>query len=197
MIPRVCRPETYRVKSTVYYTLRHYTRKLEDMAAQPFDSIQKTAITRGLTSVLRLYDQILVEEFSLLAEPPKNSRSHSRGALPESGTRSSQLADDCVCDFCGADIFQNYFQCTGVSAKRAGEKGFIVCPGCYIEGRTCACEGMEQMQCQHFDVLFKARWDALQVLKDIGSSLSSFEGSQSVQEQKRFHLLLEFLRVLF
>ncbi len=158
------------------------------MAAQPFDTIQKSLLANDLTTVLQLYDQILVEEFSPLGKfiPFKSSRSPSGDVPPEAGTQPPQLAEDFhACDFCGADIFQSYFQCTGNSAKKSGEKGFLVCPGCYVEGRTCTCQAMEQMQCQSFDVLFAARWDALEVLKGLGSSSKSFRGSGSLQEQAR------------
>jgi len=95
---------------------------------------------------------------------------------------SLQLADEIqTCDFCGADIFQNYFKCLG---QKQGEEDFIVCPGCYVEGRTCACQSMERRERQSFDILLNARWDALQALTDVGYSLKSFEGTLSLQEQR-------------
>ena len=95
---------------------------------------------------------------------------------------SPQLADEIhTCDFCGADIFQNYFQCLG---EKQGEEDFIVCPGCYVEGRTCACQKMEERERQSFDVLLNARWDAIQALTGVGYSLKSFEGTLSLQEQR-------------
>jgi len=43
---------------------------------------------------------------------------------------------------------------------------------------------MEERERQSFDVLFNARWDAIQALTGVGYSLKSFEGTLSLQEQR-------------
>jgi len=127
-------------------------------------------------TVLRLYDHILMEEYSCEGTIRSDNKGQSESPA------SLQLADEIhTCDFCGADIFQNYFKCLG---QKQGEEDFIVCPGCYVEGRTCACQKMEGRERQSFDVLLNARWDAIQALTGVGYSLKSFEGTLSLQEQR-------------
>jgi len=119
-----------------------------------------------------------MEEYSCEGTIQSDSKGQSQSRA------SPQLADEIhTCDFCGADIFQNYFKCLG---KKQGEEDFIVCPGCYVEGRTCACQNMERRERQSFDVLLIARWDALQALTGVGYSLKSFKGTLSLQEQRRY-----------
>ncbi|KAF9454665.1 hypothetical protein P691DRAFT_656001 [Macrolepiota fuliginosa MF-IS2] len=192
---RVCRPEIYQIKSTIYHTLRHYTQNLKNTAAQEVTSIQKSVLTNTLGTILRLYDHILIEEYSPYGESlisntdsgRRGSSSRTRDITPSSDTESIQLAEDFhACDFCGADIFQSYFQCIGKASSRDGVEGYIVCPGCYVEGRTCACQEMAQMQRQSFDVLLAARWEALEVLKDTGHSMRPFKGFESPRDQKSY-----------
>ncbi|KAF5358337.1 hypothetical protein D9756_001403 [Leucocoprinus leucothites] len=179
---RVCRPEIYQIKSTIHFTLRHYTQKLIDLASQPFDTIQKSIVSRQLTSVLRLYDYILKEEYSSKGTSLSGSREESEVSNP-----NLRLADEMqTCDFCGADIFQSYFQCLGESTSKPGEEGFIVCPGCYVEGRTCACREMRERERQSFEVLFNARWSAIQALTDAEQSIKTFKGTASLREQRRY-----------
>ena len=40
----------------------------------------------------------------------------------------------------------------------------MLCPGCYVEGRTCACEGAAPALCRPFDVLLQDRKQAAEVL---------------------------------
>ncbi|KXN92231.1 hypothetical protein AN958_08684 [Leucoagaricus sp. SymC.cos] len=183
---RVCRPEIYQIKSTIHYTLVEYTENLKALISQPYDSIEKGAIIKQLKAVLRLYDTILLEECSR-----KGSSLGSGRELPDSDSvvkgAALPLAEDFhACDFCGADIFQNYFQCLGESDSSPGEYGFIVCPGCYVEGRTCDCTQMREKERQNFNVFFTARWRALQALAGAGQSVNTFKGSGSLEEQTRY-----------
>lgn len=76
------------------------------------------------------------------------------------------------CDFCGADIFQSYFECKrcggaepvspshrgdAVPATTSAAEGLIICPGCYVEGRSCACKSMDPAQRRPFEELFEER----------------------------------------
>lgn len=142
-------------------------------------------MAKRLTTVLRLYDRILLEEYSPYGDSLVFSKTGSKiQDEGESSTQCADLADDFqTCDFCGADIFQSYFQCSGNSASEAG---FTICPGCYAEGRACACEEMDQKQRQKFSTLFAARWSAIKALKDTGNSVKSLRGSESLVEQKKF-----------
>lgn len=183
----MCRPEVYQIKSTTYYTLCDYSRRLTELASKPFDTIQKSVVAQKLMTVLRLYDDILLGEYSRAGTTPRPplGREDSKHHKPDSGQR---LADDMhTCDFCGADIFQSYFQCLGdKSALSPGEESFIICPGCYVEGRTCACQRMMAHERQSFDILLEARWKAIQALADAGFTTKSFKGTGSLHEQRRY-----------
>ncbi|EKM82524.1 hypothetical protein AGABI1DRAFT_104482, partial [Agaricus bisporus var. burnettii JB137-S8] len=181
---RVCRPETYQIRSTVYYVLTDYTRKLNTLISKPFNSLQKDILIKRLAEVLRLYDHILIEEYSPYGDSVDADKPRSKDEEEGSPLQTSVLVEDFhMCDFCGADIFQSYFQC---SQSRGPEASTIICSGCYAEGRTCACEDMIPKQRQQSSILLSARWEALEALKNTGDSMETFEGSESQEEQKGF-----------
>lgn len=176
---RVGRPETYRIKSTIYYALTSRTKELQIRSqiprSSPGDSFPQALVnainsstnhqTSGtrtldpelhslavdLAGLLKVYDIILAEE------------------KPGVWLKSSQQLDTffnddnrIVCDFCECDIFQSFFECgtcTGGSSS-----SLIVCPGCYSEGRSCRCQTMEPMQCRTFQILIDARNEAADFL---------------------------------
>jgi hypothetical protein len=71
-----------------------------------------------------------------------------------------------TCDFCGGDIFQSFLECRScvVGGKAAYGHGFVICPGCYAEGRSCKCTSMVPMQFDSFDNLLQARERAVKLL---------------------------------
>ncbi|KAF7338185.1 hypothetical protein MVEN_02043400 [Mycena venus] len=165
---RVCRAEIYRVKATIYHTLLKTAKTVSDLLCTQADSRNAVASTShqdmptqldALLRLLLLFDSILIEEYSpgannmrQLADPDKTDE------------ESEQIA----CDFCGADIFLSFFECRScVSGGRRAEPGggFHICPGCYVEGRTCACEVMSPVQCRYVDKLFKARARAVDLFR--------------------------------
>lgn len=149
---RVCRPEIYRVRSTIYHTLKLFTSKLKSIP--PSDAADAHVSQLGTT--LELFDHILVEEYSKDNERmPCVVSSHSDG--------NEYLVS---CDFCGADIFQSFFECrtcSESSESRVGD-GYAICAGCYIEGRSCHCARMEPVQYRRFGDLLTIRKEAVDVL---------------------------------
>lgn len=162
--------------------LTDYTRKLNTLISKPFNSLQKDILIKRLAEVLRLYDHILIEEYSPYGDSVDIDKPRSKDEEEGSPLQTSILVEDFhMCDFCGADIFQSYFQC---SQSRGPEASTIICSGCYAEGRTCACEDMVPKQRQQSSILLSARWEALEALKNTGHSMETFEGSESQEEQK-------------
>lgn len=54
-----------------------------------------------------------------------------------------------TCDFCGADIFESFFECKNVmcfSRENGDRESVTLCAGCYVEGRSCTCEIMTPTQ---------------------------------------------------
>ena len=138
--------------------------------------------------MLELFEKIIKEEYSGGAEC--ELRTVLSGAedsvtddieVPSSSQASLQLSslatmgaiDGLTCDFCGADIFQSFFECkTCISSKRDEEEAsgkaplstnsastmdrdpVIVCPCCYVEGRACRCKLMNPVQIYPMERLF-------------------------------------------
>ena len=125
--------------------------------------------------LLGLYDKILKEEHQgdfqcemrirrsspglSYDEPPEEP---SNIGLPSIPSPPILYHDGLTCDFCGADIFQSFFECRRCTN---GEDNIIVCPGCYVEGRACICEIMTPKQQFPMDLLFEARRKAQEALK--------------------------------
>lgn len=75
-------------------------------------------------------------------------------------------ADHCICDFCGADVFQAFFECKICNSEDGHEttEGILICPSCYVEGRTCLCGSMEPVQLRSFRSLVASRNRATEVI---------------------------------
>ena len=69
-----------------------------------------------------------------------------------------------ICDFCGGDIFQSFFECRECREEPSahGQKGenIVICPGCFIEGRSCLCKIMTPVQNYAIQLLLQAQNDA-------------------------------------
>ncbi|KAJ6496998.1 hypothetical protein C8R47DRAFT_972763 [Mycena vitilis] len=166
---RVCRAEVYRVKATIYRTLLRTMQQVSELLcnqpqhagsrnamASTSEKDTRTPVDNLLRAVL-LFDSILIEEYSPNAD---NMRHLASGDTDE--------VEQVACDFCGGDVFLSFFECRSCvdGSKRADPgAGFIVCPGCYVEGRTCHCEVMVPMQCRLLKKLFQDRARAVELFR--------------------------------
>ncbi|KAH7912236.1 hypothetical protein BJ138DRAFT_1084054 [Hygrophoropsis aurantiaca] len=174
---RVCRPEIYRVKSNIYHALLHYTARLNNLVAfastldhvssssrapSTTDDNDQRVIARKLRELLQLFDDIAIQEYT-----PIYSR------LPHVSQLGSHK-DDINCDFCGADVFQSFFECRdcakGVDPENINRTmnpgdGVVICAACYVEGRTCLCGIMKPTQCRSFKDLLQDRDKAVKALE--------------------------------
>ncbi|KAJ7219411.1 hypothetical protein GGX14DRAFT_356277 [Mycena pura] len=166
---RVCRIETYRVKSTIYHTLRRVIRQgkrnrdgRESPAGSP--NVNAKEMASILDTLLRLFDSTLKEEYT-----------QEHKDIPTLSEVDKE--DDCdigqlACNFCGCDLFQSFFECT-TCVKAVGQKrvargaGFNICPGCYAEGRSCHCEVMSPVQCRSPADLLKTRKQGIALLAQL------------------------------
>jgi hypothetical protein len=87
-----------------------------------------------------------------------------------SATKDKDKSGHITCDFCACDIFQSFFECLecvpeGDNAETVPGDGLVICPSCYIDGRTCRCEAMTPVQCREFDALVCCRDNAAKVLR--------------------------------
>ncbi|KAJ3503771.1 hypothetical protein NLJ89_g8285 [Agrocybe chaxingu] len=173
----VCRYETYRIKSTIYYVLMGKRREFKqllksiakpqatssarkrkyksDNASTPFGGrSEMDTLASELQYILSLYDSILLEESD-----------KSTGRMPK--LDDSKLFNDdarIVCDFCGCDVFQSFFECHRCVRSDSSEESYIICAGCYSEGRSCRCKIMKPMQCRDFKLLLADRDRVVKIL---------------------------------
>ncbi|CDO68310.1 hypothetical protein BN946_scf184799.g37 [Trametes cinnabarina] len=101
----------------------------------------------------------------LILQPPVDHRERQE----EERERSRNESHTFACDFCGADLFQSFFECKHCREPGAGVQpevgdGLLICPGCYVEGRSCVCGQLEPVQCRSFDTLLLERNAAAEVL---------------------------------
>ena len=111
-----------------------------------------------LRGLLRLYDDVLVEEYS----PDHASLLHLQ-----------DKDQNITCDFCTCDVFQSFFECQNCVDRSELEEaheiapghGLIICPSCYVDGRVCECGRMTPTQYHRFEELLSDRDRAVQVLR--------------------------------
>ncbi|TDL24859.1 hypothetical protein BD410DRAFT_64817 [Rickenella mellea] len=199
---RVCRKETYRVKTLCHHALMalgdELRRVIEDSPKSPDSCTQDTAaepspvtskpsapaekhteqdsrLGTDVQKLLEVFGKIIKEEYS----GPSMVFTHGRQAAmsestvesePKSLSQTSEATEMTymACDFCGADIFQSFFECMTCAtpepsrvtdgsvqvANFAAGDPIIICPGCYIEGRSCLCTKMIPRQCRLTEDLF-------------------------------------------
>lgn len=174
----MCREEIYRVKSNIFHALQHFTRLTEDLPEHRENKSCPTA-TETLKQLVRLFDDILAAEASV-----------SRDSMPHVSQSDISHTDNLRCDFCGADIFQSFFECDSclpASSSRVSAgilpvgDGLVLCPLCYVEGRTCQCERMEPVQCRPFSDLLGIRDRAVRAIQRIDSDYIDAHGYLSEQ----------------
>ena len=146
---RVCRPETYLVKSTIRYALSGLTSDLHLLAQK--DEEREKHLVSNIKELLDVFDHILAEE---------ESDTHSNDTLPA----EENVTENISCDICGADIFQGFFECRTCVEVDSAEGGYIVCPGCYAEGRSCKHQIMQPIQRRSFKFLLDTRKEAIQAV---------------------------------
>ncbi|EIW85075.1 hypothetical protein CONPUDRAFT_47026 [Coniophora puteana RWD-64-598 SS2] len=181
---RVCRAETYKVKAIIHYALRQYSvllqectrfikwegrNQLTQTSSRSPRQREQVTLAKILQDLLLLYQDIIIEE-----QCPGNSD------LPYVTEGTSPYKYDILCDYCGGDIFQSFFECFACvdvlstsSATSEQGSGICICPSCYIEGRTCFCGGMSPVQCRPFDELLRSYNNAADVLAESGLERSS------------------------
>lgn len=186
------------MKYTIYHTLLRYARDLKKLGTRPqrksprskvasiSPAPDRLSLAQQLHQVIKLFDDVLLEEYCQKRQEmvcmapaagsdmfPDDSASPS---APEGTTHAT-------CDFCDTDIFQSFFECRDCVAHRqsdamdtesshghTNDDGLLICPSCYVEGRTCRCGNMEPRQCRDFGNLLRDRNWAAQIFQqsDIG-----------------------------
>lgn len=152
------------MKSTIYHILFSNTEKLERVSHQD-RHIEYTKLA-DLKKLVQLYDALLIEEYS-----PDHRKMYCLHNLEGSHSVPGITSTQVICDFCGADIFQSFFECrecvyqhSTLEQPVAHGDGYVICGGCYVEGRSCNCDKMDPMQYRPFADLLNLRTRAARVL---------------------------------
>jgi len=143
----------------------------EPPAATQSDRTRKLHLALDLPKLLDLFDSIIVEEYC---------KDHHRMQCLNPGPSNDAAMDDRItCDFCGSDVFQSFFECWDCAdataldpaldahpLRNAGQPGdgLVICPSCYVEGRSCRCELMTPLQYRPFDDLLQVRRRAVDMI---------------------------------
>lgn len=146
---------------------------------------QKSRFVDALQSLLTLFDEVLVDEYAQEhASFPhifgKSTMEYSQPSTPpwRKGTEGETYSCTIACDFCGADIFQSFFECQtcvpeGAARPTALGDGLLICAPCYVEGRSCSCTKMAPVQCCPFELLLEKRNRAAAVLRQFETHTTS------------------------
>lgn len=141
-------------------------------------SLVRQQIAEKVCSLVAVYDKILKEEhpgdvqcdLRRLSNSPDDLvvarpfRSESDGSTVPPILAPNYVPSCLICDFCGGDIFQSFFECKicHTDSLACGQKvdNIVICPGCYVEGRSCSCTFMTPVQNYALQILLKAQNDA-------------------------------------
>lgn len=123
-------------------------------------------LSLDVATLLQLYDRILDEERYGSSSKKYAACRTSSSAAPthepnDSGDNRRYAGLEC--DFCGADIFQSYFECKKCRSEHGSE--VLICPGCASEGRQCRCRWMMPVQRYSAASLEKVQSSATKLLK--------------------------------
>lgn len=147
----------YRTKQLTYEAVRGLSALLEaNDSATSSTSLREETIST-LHILIPILDEIINSEY-------------------DTGHASITLHTDTsflVCDFCGADIFVSFFECVSCLDRDVEpHEAYHLCGGCFVEGRNCACGGLQPKQRMRFDSIIAVRNNAARLS---GVPLLSFE----------------------
>lgn len=139
----MCIPAKFPLKSLACQALISRSERLgeaeEDVTPSTILEIQR---------LLKIVDEVLGVELCPVEDQPPLLEEQS-------------LADP-ACDSCGGEIFQASFICSGTclrggKTQAPGENAMIICPSCFVEGRTCGCGTMEPLYVREIGPFVEAR----------------------------------------
>ncbi|KAE9409568.1 hypothetical protein BT96DRAFT_528765 [Gymnopus androsaceus JB14] len=150
---RVCRVEIYRVRLVLYHTIQQWAIKGGEILQKDGKATRESnSFSREFADALKIFDDVLRHECV-----------EDHASLP---TLSASEIDPLYCDYCGADIFQSFFECDECTFSRAQDRDpCTVCPGCFAEGRSCHCRAMKPKQIQPLTKILEDRAKAIGVLQ--------------------------------
>lgn len=152
-INRICRHEIYKTRLLCYQIALELSGHTDLEEA----SLLRRLSRNDLETLVELLDIVLASEWS------------PSGDLIKASTTPDQV----LCDFCGSDPLQSYFECQKCSKFRADPSApegrdlslpYQMCGACYIEGRTCRCRNMEPVRRGSYAELLTTRNHMVEVV---------------------------------
>lgn len=135
---RVCRKETYRVRTMIDSVLNALVKSCKDSGAQVERLI-------ALERLLPLYQQMLTQSYTV-----------THKSLPR-----RSLSDE-YCGACGGDLWQSAFTCE--CRDGTDKKESLVCPPCYLDGRACGCRLMQPVMDKAWPTLVALHDEVVHIL---------------------------------
>jgi hypothetical protein len=145
---RICKKELYKFRTVVHVTVRKWT-TIITKGDGPFWLFGDHDFCKVFGQVLRVFQHIIWEDSLLLKEYPSHPsldavKSFNMAELV-SGLKIKAVKEGTpvqICDFCGADIWNRFIQC---SVRHLTEP-YVVCTGCFAEGRGCKHRAQANME---------------------------------------------------
>lgn len=141
----MCIPARYPVKSLAYEAMR-----------SRFEQFKAAGETVSLSSTLEMRRLLGIVNEIISVE------SYSEEVGDQFPPFEGQPTVDLDCASCGGEIFQTAFSCEGTCLRDGktedsdGDK-VIICPLCFVDGRTCACGKMQPLRARETGPLIEAR----------------------------------------
>lgn len=115
------RPEVYKCKAIVYFTLKEWSIQLSTLTSKYETPVLKNGVEEFIhdsRKLLSMYYDILSQEML--------SDKHSKDIVADGPGEYFTVK----CDFCHSDVFYRYYHCTECN-------DYDLCMNCYIIGRSC------------------------------------------------------------
>jgi hypothetical protein len=139
----------------------------------------------NLENLIQLYEHVLVQERCRLEE--------TVAVMSLDEYRETEFF---ACDYCGADIFQSFFECRECISS-GSEDPIVICTGCYAEGRSCKCANMTPRQRRPFGELEELHSDALAALESAYKITKTARVAKDIDKLSSLRCLVAKHRRLF
>lgn len=98
-----------------------------------------------------------------------------------------QPSADLACASCGGEIFLTVFRCEGTclrdgETELSAKNQVIICPMCFVDGRTCSCQDMRPARVREIGPLTKTRNLVHELVHDTGEDVLVFEDEDQADD---------------